>query len=341
MSRTSLLFFAALFVAPTFATELEAAPAKDPKIVALANAAAKCKYEDNYFDEECKAYKTWRDEEKLFEEGKGDATLLAMLEDKDVKMRVLATDHGFDSFEKIVADKGNAARVIAVAKTESHPTVARVFGNYLSRIDFEKLGMEKEIEGFLKHPSNDLRAALGFHMYASKQSPFRLEFTKKLLADAEPKVVADALKGLSMGAARGKAPEACKLMGEQIARPEGDALWQVASSDCKSIYDALGAELLKRSTDPVKAAKEGVGMSLAIGSMCRSGEAAHKAKGFLAAKALTDAKIKNVNVRTAGVSELAVCDKTAAKPVLTLLAKDGDKYVAEAATKELKKLDAK
>lgn len=309
--------------------------------MALANAAAKCKYEDNYFDEECKAYKTWRDEEKLFEEGKGDATLLAMLEDKDVKMRVLATDHGFDSFEKVAADKGNAARVFAAAKTESHPSVASSFGSYLARIDFEKLGMEKDLEGFLKHPSKELRAGLGFYMYAVKQTPFRLDFTKKLLSDAEPKVVADALKGLSLGASRGKAPEACKLMGEQIARPEGDALWQVASSDCKSIYDQLGNELVKRSSDPAKAAKEGVGMSLAIGSMCRSGETVHKAKGFLAAKLLTDAKIKNSNVRSAAVMELGTCDKTAAKPVLTALTKDADKYVAEQATKELKKLDAK
>ena len=82
-------------------------------------------------------------------------------------------------------------------------------------------------------------------------------------------------------------------------------------------------------------------MALAIGWMCHEGETAHKAKGFLAAKALTDPKVKNVNVRTAGVTKLAECDKTAAKPVLTALTKDGDKYVAETATKELKKLDAK
>jgi hypothetical protein len=339
MKRTSLLFVAALSFVP--AASVEAAPAKDPKIMALANAAAKCKYEDNYFDEECKAYKAWRDEEKLFEDGKGDATLLAMLEDKDVKMRVLATDHGFDSFEKIAADKANAARVFAAAKTESHPTVARSMGGYLARIDIEKHGMEKDLEAFLKHPSNELRAAIGFHLYASKQTPFRLDYTKKLLSDAEPKVVDDALKGLSMGASRGKAPEACKLMGEQISRPEGEALWQAANSSCKSIYDQLGNELVKRSSDPAKAAKEGVGMALAIGSMCREGETVHKAKGFLAAKALTDPKVKNVNVRTAGVTELAVCDKTAAKPVLTALTKDADKYVVETATKELKRLDGK
>ncbi|MGZ3478195.1 MAG: hypothetical protein ACXVCJ_27105, partial [Polyangiales bacterium] len=320
---------------------LSAAPAKDPKIVALANAAAKCKFEDNYFDDECKAYKAWKDEEKLFEEGKGDLTILAMLEDKDVKIRVLASDKGFDSFEKIAGDKANAARIFADAKTETHPTVARSLGSYVARIDSEKLGMEADLKALAKLPSVELRDALAFHLYASKQTPLRLEITKQLLADSEPKVQSSALKGLSMGAARGKAPEACKLMGEQISRPDSDALWQVGTSGCTSVFDALAAELLKRSTDPAKAAKDGVSLSLAIGSMCRDGNAAQKTKGFTAAKALTDTKVKNVNARTAGVSSLAACDKVAAKPVLTALAKDGDKYVAERATKELAALDKK
>ena len=75
--RRPLLLLAAL--ASAVAATADAAPAKDPKVVALAGAAAKCKFEEGYFDDECKAYKAWRDEEKLFADGKADLTVLAML----------------------------------------------------------------------------------------------------------------------------------------------------------------------------------------------------------------------------------------------------------------------
>jgi hypothetical protein len=317
----------------------EAAPAaKDPKIVALAGAAAKCKFEEQYFDEECKAYKAWTENDKLFEEGKGNVTILAMFEDADVKMRVLASDKGFDGGETFFADKTNLARFIAAAKKETHPQVARSFASYISRSDIEKVGLGDELKALAKHPLAEFRASLGFNLYASKQSPLRLEVTKMLLADADPKVPADALKGLSMGANRGKAPEACKLMGEQISRPDGDALWQVGTSGCTTVFDALATELVKRSAAPDVAAKQGVGLSLAIGAMCRDGNAAQKTKGFTAAKSLSDAKVKNPNARTASMSAAVACDKAAAKTLLTTLSKDSDKFVAERATKELTNL---
>lgn len=331
--RRPLLLLAAFTSA--LAATADAAPAKDPKVVALAGAAAKCKFEEGYFDDECKAYKAWRDEEKLFADGKADLTVLAMLEDADVKQRVLASDKGFDDSKKLLADKANVLRLIAAAKKETHVQVARTFAQYLSRAELEKLEVFGELDGLLKHPLPELRASLGFNLYANKQTPERLAFTKKLLADTDPKVPADALKGLSMGAARGKSPEACKLMGEQIARPEGDALWQVATSECTSVFDALATALLERASDPVRAAKDGVSLSLATGAMCRAGTDAHKKKGFAAAKALADAKVKNANVRASAVDALVGCDKAGAKVVLGAMAKDPDKYVAERATKAL------
>lgn len=319
----------------------DAAPAKDAKIVALANAAAKCKYEDSYFDDECKAYKAWQAEEKLFEDGKGDLTLLSMFEDTNIKMRALAASKGFNDFGKLADDKAIALRYLAAAKLETDLVIARSFAQYASRIDFEKLGLVDELKALAKHPLPGFRQSLGFNLYASKQTPARLEVTKTLLADADPKVQADAVKGLSVGAKRGKAPEACKLMGEQIARPDGDALWQVSSSGCLELFDKLAAELVKRANDPAIAAKDGVALSLALDWMCSEGNDAQKAKGFTASKALTDVKMKNANTRAAGISALIKCDKEKAKPIVLALTKDADKFVAERAQKELKALEGK
>jgi hypothetical protein len=334
--RRSLAVFSILLASSI----ADAAPAKDPKIVALAGAAAKCKFEDNYFDEECKAYKAWRENEKLFEEGKGDATILAMFEDADVKMRLLASEKGFDEGDKVVADKGNVTRLLAVLKKETHPSIGRSLTSYVTRSDFEKHGLVDDVRALTKHTVKEVRDSLGFHVYADKQSPVRLEITKTLLGDSDPKVAESAMKGLSMGAARGKAPEACKMVGEQIGK-SADMLWSMSTSGCSSVFDALAAELLKRSTDANVAAKDGVTLGLAISFMCKDASPAQKTKGFNAAKALTDAKVKNANARTSGISAAAACDKAASKPLFTALSKDSDKLVADKATKELPNLDKK
>ncbi len=337
--RLVLAAFAVLSSSALFVSGAgEAAPARDPKIMALANAAAKCKFEDEYFDNECKAYTAWTDEEKLFEDNKGDATLLSMLEDPDLKLRTLAVAKGIPA--AAFSTKPLVEKLLALGKTEKSKVILHDLGSLSARVDLEKHGLVGKLAELAAHPEASFRDPFAFHVYADKQTPERLAIVKVLVTDKDAKVRKSAYTTLSMGAQRAKDnTEACKLMGAQLDKTDethGDMLWSAGSSKCMSIYETLGSTLVKRAADLALVEKHGVSYSLSISFMCSNGGA--KAKGFVAAKMLTDAKVKNSNVRAAAVDCLASCDPVAAKPVLAALAKDKEKYVAERATKELAKL---
>lgn len=324
---------------------VDAAPAKDAKIVALANAALKCEFKEGAFDVDCKAYEAWGDNFVLFEDGKGDATIFAMLEDKEPKVRVLASEKACGWLRdrpNFRDDKAKIAHLIAAAKKETNVDLAHSLGDCVADIDFDKLGLANDLEALAKHTLPEFRAALGYSLYSKKQTPLRLAVTKGLIADAAPNVRDGALGGLSSGAKRGKAPEACKLMGEQIPSLGGESLFHVTQSGCNDTFDALAAALVGRAAKPEVAAKQGRWLAVATAAMCEGGaNAAQKSKGFAAAKSLTDPTLKNADWRNLGIQAAVKCDPAASKALLTTLSSDADKKVAEWAKTTLEKLDKK
>jgi hypothetical protein len=331
---------------PTAAGAVAASSPRDARIVALASAAAKCELDDGSFDVRCEAYQAWLENQALFEEGKGDATLLTLLEDADVKLRNLAVYRGFAKPERLFAAKPNAARLLAVLRNETDKYVARQLAADVAELDLEELGLDAELKVVAGHAVAVVRDNLGLHLYARKQTPLRLEVTKTLLADTDSNVRLSALSGLSTGARLAKAPAACNLMGEQLAR-EPLALWTAlalsiaAYSGCLDFSDKLAAELVTRSGNADVAAKDGVLLRSAIQGLCEYGNDAHKKKGFAAAKSLTDAKVKDSNVRERAMEAAVACDRAASRALLTTLSMDAEKSVAESAKKELSKLDLK
>lgn len=317
--------------------------ARDPKIDALAREAAKCPRQDDIFDEECPALVRWRDEEELFAEGRGNLTVLALLEDGDPLVREIAAFKGFSEVDAFLADPGNARRVLAAAAKATDPYLAGELGSYASRVDAEKLGLEAELRRLAAHPQPKLRARLT-SMITRRQTPVVLELTRGFLADADPEVRRSAISDLSTGGITPPVPEVCKMLEAQLALTdgnEGDALWAGSSSKCPGMAERVMAELEKRVADPSKVTnKVGIGYALAAGGVCsRTTSAELKKRGFAVGVKLTDRTLPDPNTRRAGLSVLGDCDQAAARKPLAALARDKEKFVADGAKEKLGELE--
>ena len=317
---------------------------RDPKIEKLAKGALSCKVEDESFDDECAGYKAWVDEEQLFAEGKGDATLLAMLEDADVKLRLLTAARGFDDAKAFFADKDNGARLFAVAKKETSSTVGHALGGWVTYVDAQKAGLEKELKAVAKHPVTKFREALAFYLISRNQSPVAVEVVTLLIDDPEESVRDRAIGSLSTGGMTPATEPVCKLLSKQLMRTDhlaGTALWAGSSSQCKGIHEEVVAELEKRVSDPSAIGKGGIRFSLAASGVCgRTQSPELKKKAFEVLRKLADPKVDSPT-RNATLDEFARCDRAGAEKVLSTLARDKDKSLAQSAAKELAQLKKK
>ncbi len=329
--------------APAAAASSDAPLARDPKIVALVTPTLACKFEEGYFDDECPAYKAWKDNDELFAEGKGDDTIFSLLGDADEKLRVLATEKGFSDSRAYFADKAHATRLFALAKKETNASVAHTLGGYVAKVDAEKFGLGAELRALAKHPVAGFRDALAFYLISTFQSPTALDVLQVLLEDADSKVKKTAISSLSTGGITPGVEPVCALLKKQIARTDdlvGGALWAGSSSKCAGIDELVIAELEKRAADPSKVTNAvGIDFGLAASGVCRRTASADlKKKGFAVGKKLADAKVPDANTRRSALGVLEACDAAEAAKVIAPLAKDKDKFVADAAKKKLEEL---
>ena len=337
---------AAATATPAAKAEPEAAtPAEsDPQIGELAKAALACKVADDTFDAECAAYKAWTGNEPLFAEGKGNGTLLTMLEAPDEKTRLLVGARGMPDSKTFFATKGNAVRLFAVAKKETNARVGQDLGALVASVDAEKLGLAADLRALAKHSLPTFREALAFYLVVRHQTALNLEIAALLMEDSEKRVRENAVGSLSSGGATPPTEAVCKLLSKQLARTDelaAKAMWAAGSSKCKGIHQEVAAALTVRTSDPSKVTNaDGVGYSLAIGAVCSSSDASLDAKMrvFAAAQKLTDPAVSDANTRVAAIGALSGCDKGEAEKVIRPLTKDKDKTVASRATKELEEI---
>ncbi|EYF06380.1 Hypothetical protein CAP_1910 [Chondromyces apiculatus DSM 436] len=327
------------------AAPAEAAPAQagDPKILKLAEAALACPLEEGRLAYECEGYKAWSEEQDLFSDHeKAWPTLLAMLESPDEKRRLLAADKFY--MPSSVDDKAMVDRVVAVQKKETNPQVAKDLASLLARIDMVKLGHGDDLRALAKHPEKEVRESIAFYLLRPHQNPTTLEVLGILLQDPERDVKRQAIGALSPTTDSTEA--VCKIVREQMKRTDdlvGEALKTASRTRCEGIHGEVIDALAKNTTDATKIVNAvGVDYALAVEWACReTPKPEAKKKGFAVAKKLTDVKVPDANTRRAALSALGVCDAAAATSVLTALGKDKDKYVSEAAAKELAELKKK
>lgn len=319
--------------------------ARDPKIVALANAALACPVEDGAFQEGCPAFTAWVENEELFADGNGDATIFAMLGDSDEKVRMLAAEKSIDAGE-FFSDKARATKLFAIAKKETNANVANVLGGYVVNVDAETLGLGVELRALAKHPVPGFRTTLASYLAVKFQSPSALEVVELLIDDSERSVRRAAIGSLSSGGRTPPVEPVCELLTKQFSRTDdlvATALQAGSSSRCADMGDVVVDELTKRVADPATITNSvGVGFAFAASAVCnRTSTFAVKKKGYEVGRKLADKKVQDPNTRRAAMNVLASCDPAAAQGALAEFAKDKDAFVAKAAAEERAKLQKK
>ena len=328
--------------APPNADASPAPDARDPQIVALAKPALDCTIKNDEIDGFCPAYKAWNENVDLFREGRGSATVLSMLGDPDLKVRLLAVDKYIP--KEYFADKGPAQKLFAAAKAEKNLRVARRLGDYAARVPAEDLGLADDLRALAKVPMPGFRAALAGRILPYRQTPLAIEVAQALIDDPDHDVQEEAVDALSSHGMTPATESVCKLLAQTIARSDETsalALTAGSRSQCPGIRDVVLAELTKRVADPTNLGMRiGAAYGRAAGGLCGEEGASPEVqkKAYALALKLTDRRVKEKMVRYASVAALAACDPVAAKRALTALSKDKDSLVAFQGKHELEVL---
>lgn len=318
---------------------------REPKIMKLAKAAASCKLTDQkWIDRECAAFVKWSDERVLFEGGKGDATILSLIEDENPRLREVALLKGFQKRDDFLSDKENARRFLHAALRETDENVGRLFGGQVGYVDAEKTGLQGELYALAKHPNTELRSSLAFTLLPKRVSALNLDVAHRLMYDEDKTVQRNAVSSLSSGGIVKGAPEVCQLLGQQLKRRDAagaEAHWTVASSWCKDLFPVLLTSLEKRVGKLGRDDPFDTRYALAAQDSCHPRPefdaatlASMRKRAFaIGEKIIT---LKETMHRVFGMDLLSRCDPAAARPILERLTKDPDSYVAEQARKFMK-----
>jgi hypothetical protein len=316
----------------------------DADILALAAATQKCEFSNGSFSWDCPAFKEWRSEnDDLFEGPGGNATLLKMLEDTDVRMRTLVVERGFSSGRGYFADKKRAERLLVVIDKERETRLLRYYGKFAAHINGEKL-LGKELQGLAKHPTTEFRSSFAEYVLPQNPTTFSLDLTKVLIDDADWAVRRSAVRALSANGRTRPTDKICETLKAQLVRDDKiaeDALEAGSSSKCKGMPQLVLAEIEKRAKDPAKVvAKDAPRLSSPLTSICWRSQTTDdlKKRAFdVAVKVLP--KVEDQWQKNMWLSLLRTCDISRAKAALTPYLKDKNKDVAEEAKQELQRVE--
>ena len=316
----------------------------DPEILALAAATQKCEFSNGSFSWDCPAFKEWRSEnDDLFEGPGGNATLLKMLEDSDVRMRTLVVERGFTSGRSFFGDKRRAERLLAVIDKERETRLLRGYGKFAAHINGEKI-LGKEMQALAKHPTTEFRSSFAEYVLPQNPSNFSLEITKVLIDDPDWSVRRSAVRSLSASGRTRPTDKICETLKAQLVRDDKiaeEALEAGSSSKCKGMAQLVVAEIEKRAKDPAKlATRDAPSLSSPLMSICwrsQMGDDLKKRAFDVAVKVLP--KVEDQWRKSMWLSLLRSCDLTRAKAALTPYTKDKDKEVAEDAKKEIQRVE--
>jgi hypothetical protein len=217
------------------------APGNDPAIVALAEGWLTCNWEPGHgYSDECPPGKAWY-ESKLFDGGKGLPTLVSMLEDERPLVRALAAENLVVHGHEYDDDAALCARVVAAAERERDPSMLERMGDLVASIDLEETHLTDRAIALARSGPLELRLVLIHDLFSS--NPFSMpvfELVKGLLADADPKIRAAAVRGF----AAFDDLETCDLLVGKLADQEiaTDAAWALSyggNGYCSPSFDAL------------------------------------------------------------------------------------------------------
>jgi hypothetical protein len=218
----------------------------DAAIVAMAKKALACtwKADSLSFDTDCADWKAWTNSSDVFNTATSDATFVNMLEDPDVKVRVLATYHlGYDSERKWVNDPALSGRVIAAAaaETQSHYNIDAQ-GKAVARIVYTKSGNWAQAKAALDGTAlkSMVRTALDYLLDYNETNAQVWDYVKSKTKDPDKSIAEWAVYGF--GGLDTRKQDACKVFSDLLGddRVGGDAASALAlqSNECTGFLDA-------------------------------------------------------------------------------------------------------
>ncbi len=326
------------------------APGNDPKVVELAKKALGCKWEDKVFDPfdtACPEYKAWVEEKALFAHLNGAATLVAMIEDPDDKVRFLGLkrlDESLGPPPDVLSDKALVARVLTVAEKDKvvHDTssLGVIIGDS-SMADPEIFARVKTLITTPGTNENISSAALLRLVRSNPDSEEVWKFTVDAMNDTKlsknlQRAALEAFERLEADK-----PARCDVFQQALDSPPGDDLghagdamsWMsTAKTNCQSHYDKMLASFEAR----LKAKKANSALFLQGGRMicpAKGGKAtpAQVKKLVALAKKVTEDKTLESNTRQMGLETVADCDPKGKKAYISKFTKDKDEEVKKRA----------
>jgi hypothetical protein len=217
----------------------------DAAIVAAAKKALACPWKGDSisFDTDCADWKAWTATNDIYTSAGSDATLVNMIEDPDVKVRVLACVHlGEDSDRKWVNDAAMSSRVIAAAAAETQPHYeVDQLGRALARIQYAKTGNWPQAKAALDGTTLKTmeRLALDWLLDFNETNADVWNWVVAKTKDADKSTAEGAVYGLA-GLSTRRA-EACKVWAGLLSddRVGADAASDLCSEDeCAASFDA-------------------------------------------------------------------------------------------------------
>jgi len=208
-------------------------------------AAMGCPWDGGIFTGPCRAMDGWDKADALFAEGKADATLVTLLESRDLKVRLLACEN-LDKFGKVFrTDPALAGRVVAVVERERQKDgpLAALLGRTAATIDVERTGVVARLEAIVQgHPLVLVRSyllqSLGQH---NPTSATVRRLVQGAIHDPSSEVrtaAAGAYRFVNEGGA-----ESCAFWAANLAHPDGHVVAELAngmSQDrCADYHDRL------------------------------------------------------------------------------------------------------
>jgi hypothetical protein len=321
-------------------------PANDPKVVGLAKKALACKYGSS-FDDGCADYKAWQDERDAFKDGKADGTLVALIEDSDVKVRDLGLRKFSVNGSPALKDKALSERLVTVAEkakgwTEMH---TYLLGNIVGHIKIGDSGLFPRLKALVSSADVDSslrRAIVDGLLYSNDTSDDVWALTRDTLKDADKQVARNALRAFWTGASDKTLQARCDIYKELVEGPDEDFAASAGEyltrpqAGCKTHFDAVLTSLEAR----VKAKKMTVAPFVeTLANVCEPNLAtpAQVKKANALAHQLADDKKGQGWARSAALEAAAKCDPKSAKAYLGKFKQDADKEVKAKATELLAK----
>ncbi len=311
---------------------LEAA-SNDPTLVDLTKKALGCKWAAFGFDSKCPELRTALESEAM-KDGKGDATLVNLLEDANEQVRWLGARALSQRGRTFRTDKPLAMRIVTAAEAEKVKAVAQELGGVVGGIKHAETGLGDRIKTIATgHAIQQMRTSLLARMLFSNGETL-YDFVKDIATnDKDTTVRKAAMSAFWTGTPPTRAADTCKMwlgfMDDPADDVAGEAAYLTAfypqNGGCKAEWDAVMDKVEKQAkAGTIKSTQMASAMAYLHRQVGTS--EAQKKRAVVVARMIAE-NAKNNGMARGRALELVVEKDPDAKKLLEKLKDDNDTFV--------------